>query len=361
MAQGVALRLLTVTKKDGGMADAAERTQPRVSVIIPTFNRARQLTRVLDALDRQTVSSTTFEVIVVDDGSTDNTPEVLTSARPFTLRALRQRNQGPAAARNAGIAEARAEIILFIDDDVIPAANLLELHLRAQAEPGAVVIGRMVPPTERQPFWAEWEMRMLDRQYAQMVAGLFEPTPRQFYTANASVHRSDIKRAGLFDARYRRAEDVELAYRLEELGLRFIFESDACVLHDTPRTFAGWMSMAQQYGYYDVLLSRQGGKRWIMDILADEFVHQRRGGLRALARMTVGYRTRMATVRALAPFAMRAADALRLRPLALAGCSALFNVLYWDAFCAEFGEREAFWAALGARCNALEPTCEALE
>jgi glycosyltransferase involved in cell wall biosynthesis len=344
-----------------GMYSARATMQPSISVVIPTFNRARQLARALDGLGRQTVAAGTFDVIVVDDGSVDSTPDVLARPTNFPLIALRQPNRGPAAARNAGIAAARGEIILFIDDDVIPAANLIELHLHAHAELGSVVIGRMVPPAGRQPFWAEWEMRMLERQYAQMVAGIFEPTPRQFYTANASVRRDDLERAGLFDAEYRRAEDVELAYRLEELGLRFVFESGAQVLHDTPRTFAGWIMMAQQYGYYDMLLSRQGGKRVIMDVLADEFVHRRRRGLRALARMTIGYPTRMALVRAIAPFAMRAADALRLRPIALAGCSALFNLLYWDSFCAEFGDRSAFWDTLSARSEALQPACGALE
>jgi glycosyltransferase involved in cell wall biosynthesis len=343
------------------MSDARATMAPSISVVIPTFNRARQLERTLDGLSRQTVAPATFEVIVVDDGSLDSTRDLLGRPRNFALTPLRQSNQGPAAARNAGIAAARGEIILFIDDDAIPAPDLIELHIRAHVDLGSVVIGRMLPPTGRQPFWAEWEMRMLERQYAQMVAGIFEPTPRQFYTANASVRRADIERAGLFDPQYRRAEDVELAYRLEELGLRFVFASDARVLHDTPRTFHNWMTMAEQYGYYDMLLSRQGGKRWIMDILADEFAHQRRPGLRALARMTVGYRNRMAIVRAFAPLAMRAADAFRLRRLALAGCSAMFNLLYWHAFCEEFGGREAFWSALGARSDALQPACEALE
>ncbi|MBF6599304.1 MAG: glycosyltransferase family 2 protein [Dehalococcoidia bacterium] len=319
---------------------------PRVSVIIPTFNRAPYLARALDALREQTLAASAFEVIVVDDGSSDDTAAVLARAWPLALRSVRQTNQGPAAARNAGIALARAEIILFIDDDVVPAPDLVARHLQAHAEPGRVVIGRMAPPLGRQPFWAEWELRTLERQYAQMVGGIFEPTPRQFYTANASVRRADLERAGMFDVRYRRAEDVELAYRLEEGGATFVFLPDACVLHDTPRSFSNWMAMAGQYGQYDVLLSRQGGRRWTLDILAEEFVEARHPALQAVARLTVGHRRRSAAVRRLAPLAIGGADALRLRRVALAGCGALFNLLYWHAFCEEFGGRVAFWDAV---------------
>jgi hypothetical protein len=118
------------------------------------------------------------------------------------------------------------------------------------------------------------------------------------------------------------------------------------VLHDTPRTFAGWVTMAQQYGYYDVLLSRQGGKRWVVDTLADEFTHGRNRFLRAIARTTVGYERRMAILRFILPSALRAAELVRLRPVAMAGCSVMFNLLYWHAFCGEFGGRRAFWQAL---------------
>jgi glycosyltransferase involved in cell wall biosynthesis len=350
VAQGVALRLLSDGMGEPMTAPGDVRnTEPLlVSVVIPTYNRARHLARALEALELQTIGADAFEVIVVDDGSTDDTAATLARDWDLGLQTLHQPNQGPGAARNAGIAIATGRVVLFVDDDVIPAPDLIELHLRAHGEPGRAVIGRMVAPTVRQPFWAEWEMRTLERQYEMMVAAIFEPTPRQFYTANASVRRDDLLRAGLFDPRYRRAEDVELAFRLEEAGLRFVFESEAHVLHDTPRPFAAWMRMAEQYGYYDVLLSRQGGKRWITDIIADEFAHDRHGVVRAAARLTIGYRWRMAAVRALAPLCMRAADALRLRRLAMAGCSVLFNLLYWHAFCHEFGGRRTFWDAIAA-------------
>ena len=104
-------------------------TAPDVSVVIPTFNRIDTLPEVLEALARQE-GAPSFEVIVVDDGSTDDTADWL-AERPhddLSLRALRQENRGPAAARNAGVAIARGEWVAFLGDDTVPAAGWLR-HL----------------------------------------------------------------------------------------------------------------------------------------------------------------------------------------------------------------------------------------
>ena len=117
--------------------------QPRLSIVLPTFNRRPRLVRVLAALDKQTVPPGTFEVVVVDDGSTDDTAEWLakTAVNGYALRHLRQDNAGPAKARNRGVSEARGELILFIDDDVEPTPELVAEHLATHAEPDVVALG----------------------------------------------------------------------------------------------------------------------------------------------------------------------------------------------------------------------------
>ena len=335
---------------------------PQVTVIIPTYNRARYLARALEALERQTVSNGTFDVVVIDDGSTDDTAQVLRRPYSFPLQAITQTNQGPAAARNEGIGRATGDVILFVDDDVVPAPDLIAVHVRMHRGGPQVVIGRMTAPEHgRQPFWAEWEQRMLNRQYAGMVAGRFQPCPRQFYTANASVRRDDLVRAGLFDPNFRRSEDVELAYRLERLGLPFVFVSEARVLHDTPRTLQGWIHMAEQYGYYDVVLWRDKGVRYGLEMLAGDFLFARRRSLRAVARLTVGRPRLMAVARTLVPRLAGIAAALRLRRVSMAGCSALFNLLYWDAFCRELGGRRQFWDTIESQRAIVSAPSTAVE
>lgn len=317
---------------------------PRISVVIPTYNRATHLRRTLEALAEQDLAPHEFEVIVTDDGSKDGTPFVLAGAFPYRLVALKQQNSGPAAARNAAVRAASADIILFIDDDVIPARDLLSRHLRLQDQAPGVVIGRMAHPTNlRLTVWAEWETRMLEKQYADMVAGRWAPTYRQFYTANASVPRQVLLDAGLFDEQFRRAEDVELAYRLSRAALTFRFDAGAVVEHDTPRSLGAWMSMASLYGRYDVIMTRDKGYALMLELVGTEFTQQRRPALRAAARLLVGRGAAMAALRAFAPLAMRAFAAVGFRNGAMAVCSATFNLLYWDGVARELGARSAFW------------------
>src|SRR4051794_3983148 len=100
--------------------------KPCVSVVVPTFNRRAGLERLLRALAIQTYPADLFEVVVVDDGSTDGTYAHLRRlVLPFTSRYYRQRNQGPAAARNLGVHHARGRLLVFLDDDVAPVRSLL--------------------------------------------------------------------------------------------------------------------------------------------------------------------------------------------------------------------------------------------
>jgi glycosyltransferase involved in cell wall biosynthesis len=319
-----------------------------ISVVIPTFNRSKYLARVLRSLEQQDMPPGSFEVLVVDDGSTDDTPAVLREKYSFPLRAMRQENAGPAAARNRAIKEASGDLLVFVDDDVIiPAPDFLSLHRAAHEAARSVVIGPMVRPEGlRLPSWADWELRALGRQYADIEAGRWNVSPRQFYTGNASVPRAAVLRAGLFDERFRRSEDVELAYRLEDLGMPFRFEPRAAVVHMTPRTLRSWLLMARQYGENDVFMWRDMDREYIFWAMANELRFERRALLRWAARALVGRKLTLAAVRLAVSAAIGPGAFLVPRPLEVALCSALFNVLYWDAAAGALGGREVFWRTI---------------
>jgi GT2 family glycosyltransferase len=323
--------------------------QPQVSIVVPTYNRKASLQRLLLALGDQTLPADQFEVIVVDDGSTDGTPEVLEALPvPYPLVRLRQANQGPGAARNLGVARARAELIVFLDDDVVPLPTLLEQHLDVHhRQPEAVVIGPMVPPPNwPRPAWVRWEEQILDVQYRAMVAGEFDCTPRQFYTANASLRRERFMAAGGFDSSFKRAEDVEMAYRMRDQGAHFVFLADASVYHYAERSFAAWCRTPYQYGRYDVVMHREKGHE-ALPCAAHEF-HSRHVLTRVLARTCVGraplVRAAVAGLRAVAV----TTDRLGARGAARLALSGIFNLLYWQGVCDEFGGPQPVWRTVAA-------------
>jgi glycosyltransferase involved in cell wall biosynthesis len=301
-----------------------------VSVIIPTYNRRERLSRVLDGLVRQSVPRGSFEVVVVDDGSADGTAEWLAASTfPFPVRALRQENRGPSAARNAGIEAARGDLVLFLDDDVVPEPQLIEEHLRSHgAESGVVVIGPLASaPSYRQP-WVAWEQEKLEIQYRAMARGELEPTFRQFWTGNASVAREHLVATGGFDTVLRRNEDVELGYRLTKRNLRFRFNPRARGIHYAERSFASWSNICSAYGRCEVDLGRQiGGGHLLAEL--ESIWRSLHPLTRWVVRTTLGQpMRRSAAILALRSF-VRAARVAPKSSLSLAACGALANLLYW--------------------------------
>lgn len=255
-----------------------------VSIIIPTYNRLPRLKQVIAAVEQQTYPLDEVEVIVVSDGSTDGTHEYLSTLRtPLKLRFVAQANAGPAAARNNGIRNASGDYVLFIDDDVVPSPQLLAEHMRCHAgQTNLVVLGPMLnPPDFNFSAWVAWEQAMLIKQYEALQSGDWEPTPRQFYTGNTSLSRQILIDSGGFDERFRRAEDIELAYRLEKLHVQFTFSINAVGYHYADRSFTSWLQIPYSYGRYDVVFSNEQDA-YIMDFINEEFGHRN-----LLTRLTV--------------------------------------------------------------------------
>jgi GT2 family glycosyltransferase len=316
---------------------------PEVTIVTPTYNRWSSLQRLLAALERQSCGRDRFEVVVIDDGSTDGTPHALsTLSTPLTLTVLTQAHGGPAKARNLGVAHARGSLILFLDDDVQPVDGLVAAHLEKHAQHGAaaIVIGPMSPPSDwPRPVWIRWEEEKLERQYAAMLAGRFSCTHRQFYTGNSSLSRELFVRVGGFDTTFKRAEDVELGYRLHQHGARFVFAPQADVKHFASRTFAGWCRTPYQYGRYDVVMSRKGYET--MDLAMREF-RWRHPINRLAARVFAGHGRMLTWAVAPTSVVVRFADKVGALRVASSFLSGIFNLLYWQGVCDELGGRQVF-------------------
>jgi GT2 family glycosyltransferase len=197
------------------------------------------------------------------------------------------------------------------------------------------------------PPWLEWEATVLQKQYDAMLQGLWQPSPRQFYTANVSMRRCDAFRAGMFDHRYRRAEDIELAYRLQRTGVTFQFLPEAVVYHEPNRTFNAWRRIAAQYGHYDVVMASAKYRDYMLKIVLGEVAGRPRL-LRMAARVLVG-RERLLNVfvKALG-FVATQSTRLGLKNASSLAFSAIFNLEYWNGVARSLGGRSQFWAVVQA-------------
>jgi glycosyltransferase involved in cell wall biosynthesis len=228
---------------------------PIFSLIIPTFNRLPILKKCLAALEAQTLPVTDFEVIVIDDGSSDGTEEALRSYSPgFRVRYLRQSNSGTGAARRNGVGHAVGEYLLAMNDDTILQTDALVEHFQAHQNYGqgkwAVLGNFQYPPAEARKRALSHFFSVEPFMFPQVA--MEEGCPygySHFITCNLSVRRSAVLEAGSFDSIYRLSEDTELGLRLHEMGYRVLYHPRAHAWHDhLPYAVCNLIRRARVYG-----------------------------------------------------------------------------------------------------------------
>lgn len=199
---------------------------PRITVQLCTYNRHGLLGRVMEALFDQDLDPSEYEIVLVDDGSTDGSYEnVIAKLRPTcALHVVRQRNAGLASGRNAGLARARGAIVMFMDDDVLATRGLLSAHLRFHAAHARAICRGAVINV------ASFDALPPARYGPGNYSGAY------FWTTNVSVPRTLVEEAGGFDERFREYgwEDLELGYRLRRMRVPSVLAKDALVYHYKP-------------------------------------------------------------------------------------------------------------------------------
>jgi glycosyltransferase involved in cell wall biosynthesis len=193
----------------------------KLSVIVPTFNRSALLERLLQALIAQTIGISDFEVVVVDDGSTDNTQAMLAEFSNRVpkgwLRVLRQQNSGPAAARNRAVQESKGQWIAMTDDDTVPCPDWLE---------------QILVSIQKHPFWVGVEGRTVCPDPNPMGHWVENLRGGSYITANMAYRKDLLQLIGGFDASFPfpKCEDTEIAWRALQQG-KIGFSPDMCILH----------------------------------------------------------------------------------------------------------------------------------
>ena len=229
---------------------------PRLAIVIPTRDRRDILLRTLAGLGKLGPEAG-VELIVVDDGSSEENRSAIKAIEfpaDWRVAVIEREAAGPAAARNAGVAAARAPAVLFLGDDSLPTPGLIESHLDFHArhpEPQWAMLGlvRPCPPLDRVKLQTWLHEEGTQFGYARLQPGtLVEPTC--FWTSNVSVKRELLIESGGFDESFSDAacEDAELGLRLARHGMQLIYDDDALALHFHPTDLSRTLSRMARVG-----------------------------------------------------------------------------------------------------------------
>ncbi|MEK6276812.1 MAG: glycosyltransferase [Actinomycetota bacterium] len=238
------------------MADA-----PRMSVIIPTYQRRAALRRALLSLSRQTVAADSYEVIVSVDGSTDGTSEMLADFdAPYALRTIAGAKRGRAAACNAAIALAHGEVLIVLDDDMQVVPDFVERHRRHHPRGSRLCVLGAVPVelNGSSPRAARYVQAKFDTHLARLAQPDHLNLPRSFYTGNASLGADLLREIGGFDESFTSYgnEDVELALRLRAAGVTLRYDPEALARQEYGKDLRGLARDTLAKGGTTVLLAR---------------------------------------------------------------------------------------------------------
>jgi glycosyltransferase involved in cell wall biosynthesis len=238
-------------------AEAVVTTSPLVSVIVPVFNDAAGLARCLDALMDQQGDPAFREIIVVDNGSEPSRGIPAIVARHAGVRYVHEARPGSYAARNAGLRQARGEIIAFTDADCVPASDWVERGRRwmVQAPALGLLAGRIDVVVGARPGAVELYDRVIAFPQEQHVRDL-----RFGATANVFTTRQVVDRVGPFDPRLKSRGDLEWGQRVAAAGYQQAYAPDVVVRHPARRTFQDlYRRMQRVAGGVYATSCRQGG------------------------------------------------------------------------------------------------------
>lgn len=198
-------------------------TKPRLSIIINTYNRREMLLRCLDTIASQALDRSLYEIVVVDDGSTDGAAEAVRrwmAVHPeVTIQEIAAEHRGYSAARNVGIRAAQGEVLLFMGDDILLWPGTIEEHLREHErfpDDRVAVLGYVAWDPALQSPVTDYAAQSGFGFDGMLRSGVRIAPWHAFYTCNISLKRSLLERAGgfneaLLDSPY---DDTELGYRL---------------------------------------------------------------------------------------------------------------------------------------------------
>jgi len=231
------------------------------SIIIPAYNASNTIGKCLYSLLNQSIPKERYEIIVVDDGSTDGTAEII---KNLPIRYLWQHNQGPATARNRGANEAKGEIILFTDADCVPEYNWIEEMVKPFNDPEVMAV-KGAYKTQQKALTARFAQIEFEERFEMLKKA---ETIDMVDTYSAAYRKSVFLSFGGFDPSFPVAnnEDTELSYKMSKAGYKMVFKPDAIVYHlNHPDSLKKYTRLKFWRGYWKMMVYKRYPEKMLKD------------------------------------------------------------------------------------------------
>lgn len=221
-----------------------------VSIVIPAYNCSKTITKVIESALNQTFGH--CEVIVVDDGSTDNTAQVIKNFPQ--VKYIYQENGGPAKARNRGLKESNNEIVFFTDSDCVAHSDWIELAIKHFYDEQVAVVCGSYGIANKESLLA----RCIHDEILYRHHNLVSDYPKVFGSYNFGIRKKVFLQVGGFNEGYRNAsgEDNDLSYKIINAGYKIFFEKDALVDHCHPTALKKYLKEQYRHGFWRVKMYR---------------------------------------------------------------------------------------------------------
>lgn len=235
----------------------------RISVVIPAYNAAATIRACLGALDRQTLPFDSYEIILVDDGSTDETPAIVSREFP-KVRLVTQKNAGPAAARNKGAKLASGELVFFTDADCRPLRDWVERMAEPFSSNPRVAGVKGVYRTDQPELTARFVQIEYEDKYDLMRRDEYIDF---IDTYSAGFRREVFNSMGGYDCSFPVAcsEDAEFSFRLSNKGYKMVFVPGAVVYHIHPNVFWAYVRKKYKFAYWRMLAVKKNPNKLVKD------------------------------------------------------------------------------------------------
>ena len=236
----------------------------KYSIIIPVYNAEKTINKCIDSLLNQSVNNSLFEIICIDDGSTDDSKKLLREyVKKQKIKVIHQENSGPAVARNNGAKVATGGIIVFTDSDCVLDTHWLSEMVRPFSTNSADgVQGKY--KTYQKSLIALYEQFEIENSYRKMK---MRKTIDSIGTYSAAYNKELFLNNGGFNCTYRYAsgEDFELSYNLSNLGHKLVFNESAVCYHHHPESLSTYLKIKFKRGYWRSMLYRNNISKVAID------------------------------------------------------------------------------------------------